>query len=228
MELEAAIITLASVGMTTAAQGTIPPPNAGARAEPRNADLPDRDRLSEAIETIIQAEREQARAEGLREGAEAAHTLWRRWLADYRDAELLGKPFPDATPDGIEYAALRPGRHSEECNRRRGTRRPHREIPDYACETSKADHYEGRGGQPKPGATCPACHNLAPPTEARHGQMTSCRRCGARMIAYGNSLTYWYDLAHYARNPELARQGTAPCVTNAADEPEGPAESPTA
>lgn len=169
--------------------------------------------LDEAFNMLVDRAKEEARQEGLQEGIEAAHTLWRQWLADYRNAQANGQPHSSPTPDGVDYAGLRPGRHSAKCQEKRehGNWPRTRQVPDYACATLMSDYYDARNDRPKPEARCPGCHERQPPSNPRHGRLCLCP-CGARVLTFGNSLHYWLPLQHYAKHPELAADGGAPCT----------------
>lgn len=175
----------------------------------RTADAESINRASEALRDMLDRVTDAARKEGIALGAEAAHTLWRQWTSDMREAQATGTQFAGATPDGIAYAFLRPGRHSQRCERMRN-RRKIQSIPDHKCYAPRTDYYD-RKGEPTSGALCPACRTNPPPRGIHHGSRTHCP-CGAVFATYGNTLYYWYPLAFYASRPDLVSDGGAPCV----------------
>lgn len=171
--------------------------------------------LDQAIDRLLEEAEAKGRQEGVLEGAEAAHTLWRKWLAQYRRELAEGKAHQGTTPDGINYACIQPGRHTKHCQSEREKeeerRWPTGQVPPHACAAHGSDYYEGLDRHPSPNAKCPACKDRPPPKAPRHARQNSCP-CGAKFTAYGNRLFYWYPLSHYATRPELVKDGGAPCT----------------
>ena len=202
MELEAATMMLATATMQNLAAQQNRQPRQTPDSQQRSGGV---DHFNATLEAMIQQAREEARQQGIADGADAAHTLWRQWLAEMREAQAQGTQFQGATPDGIQYAFLRPGRHSEECARRRDSTRMWI-GPDYACMTSVSNYY--RDGEPRTGASCPACGTHQPPRGLQRRTEQYCE-CDAYLMPSGNLLAYFY-----ARRPDLVEDGGAPCVTN--------------